>query len=69
MRPITVWTLCILGLSSFCGCQQEVAVPETAEVDSLRLSPHLAIIERPLHEPLTDDEVSCFIELVRSSGQ
>jgi len=66
MRPITAWTFCILGLSGFCGCQQEVSVPETTEVESLRLSPHLAIIERPLHEPLTDDEVSCFIELVRS---
>lgn len=65
MRPITALTFCVLGLSSFSGCQQDVAVPETTEVESLRLSPHLAIIERPLHEPLTDDEVTCFIELVR----
>lgn len=46
------------------GCTQQA--PRSEEVDSsqLQLPAHLAISEKQLDEPLTEDEVLCFLELV-----
>lgn len=65
MNRITLFTLCaVFGVAGLSGCQPQAQTPEAAEIDSLQLSPSLAISEKHLDEPLTEDEVNCFIELV-----
>lgn len=66
MNRIALLTVCtVFGVAGLFGCQPQAASPETVEIDSLQLSPSLAISEKHLDEPLTEDEVNCFIELVR----
>lgn len=66
MNRMTLFTICAaFGVAGLSGCQPQAQTPEAVEVDSLQLSPSLAISEKHLDEPLTEDEVNCFIELVR----
>ena len=62
-RTSLILWVCLLAL----GCGES---PDPSEAvltgEAPRLPAELAITEKPLHEPLTDDEVRAFIELVKS---
>lgn len=59
------WAVLIaLGIACT-GCQKAPESPQVTEEESLQLPANLAISEKQLEEPLSEDEVQCFIELVR----
>lgn len=61
----TSWILLACLLCQGCG-ESPAPTEAISSSEELRLPADLAITEKPLHEPLTDDEVLSFIELVRS---
>ena len=57
--------VCLSALLHGCGETPAAREPVSAEAD-LRMPADLAISEKQLEEPLTDDEVQCFLDLVKS---